>query len=264
VTYALVALVLVLSACSAATDTSSAPTTELAAEPTAEGTTKPTVEPTTGQGLDAGEIRPVPVMVGARLRDVRVGLRDHGWELKVRRRTLCAPGVVLEQRPAPGTKLERGATVRLVVAQAPAAATCALPSAAPAVLALRAWARGDEAAPQFADRVRLLVADRPFRTLTATDAADRAAWTLEVAYAERSDVRILDVLSGSPTREANVPPLACLNRGRVLPADLVRRLPWSWSLVTRDARACLEVAAVQVWADEEGRITDVNVLLGSP
>lgn len=56
---------------------------------------------------------------------------------------------------------------------------------------------------------------------------------------------------------ANIP-------ARTPPADLLRRLPWSWTLVTRTPRACLGVAAVQVWAESGGRITDVNVLLGSP
>ena len=204
------------------------------------------------------------VLVGSRLREVRSALDDEGVAVEVRRRVLCAPGVVLRQHPAPGTRVDRGAIVRLLVAQAPAAATCAVPSAARAVLGLRAWALGDEPPPAFADRVRILVADRPFRTLSAEAASRPGGVDARHGYAERSEVDVLGVLSGTPTREAHVPPYACLARGRSLPADLVRRLPGSWSLATRGARACLELAAVQVWADGEGRITDVNVLMGSP
>lgn len=76
-------------------------------------------------------------------------------------------------------------------------------------------------------------------------------------------MRLLEALAEGAMREANVPPFSCLNRGPALPTDLVRRLPWSWSLVTRSAQACMQVAAVQVWADGRGGITDVNILLGS-
>ena len=65
-------------------------------------------------------------------------------------------------------------------------------------------------------------------------------------------------------RVTRVPPFWCPRRGRALPTDLLRRLPWSWTLVTRTRRSCIEVTAVQVWADAGGRITDVNILMGSP
>ena len=62
----------------------------------------------------------------------------------------------------------------------------------------------------------------------------------------------------------DVPPWSCPVEGVALPPDLVRRLPWSGTLVSSRPRACLDVAAVQVWTDGERRITDVDVLLGSP
>ena len=197
---------------------------------------------------------------------MRTALAEQGLAVEVRRRAFCAPGVVLEQRPAPGAKLDRGATVHLVVARAPAAATCIVPPGMAAVRALRAWALGEEQAPPFADRVRLLVANRPAGTLSDVEAADPSRWNLPIAYAERTDVRILETLAGSPMRATRVPPYFCLGRGPVLPADLVRRLPWSWTLVTRatEVTACMDVAAVQVWAGSDGRITDVNLLMGSP
>ena len=68
-------------------------------------------------------------------------------------------------------------------------------------------------------------------------------------------------------REARVvPPFFCPQRGRALPTDLLRRLPWSSD---PGAPASRRVPAsrsppCQVWAAAGGRITDVNLLLGSP
>lgn len=250
----LVAVVaLLLAGCSATS--SAAPS-----EPT---TGAPTAEATVADDFP-GRRHQVGVLVGSSLRDVRRSLRGEGLKIDVRRRARCAPGVVLAQRPAPGTKVERGATLHLVVAQAPPTATCIVPPGAAAVRALRVWALGDGPPPAFADPVLLLVANVPVRTLSADEAADPTRWDLPVAYAERSDVRILEALAEAPMRETRVPPSFCLQRGQALPTDLLRRLPWSWTLVTRSPRACLEEAAVQVWAVAGGRITDVNILLGSP
>lgn len=254
----LAAMVLLLGGCSSAPSAGpSAPTTS------APGSDAPTTDVAVVED-DEGRPITVGVLVGSRLRDVRSAVRDQGVALDVRRRHRCAPGIVLAQRPAPGAVVGRGATLRLVVSQAPPAATCIIPPGAAAVRALRAWALGDGPPPPFADRVRLLVANRPTRTMSAADAADRSRWNLPIGYAERRDVRILEALAEAPMRETRVPPYSCLQRGQALPADLLRRLPWSSSLVTQDARACLEEAAVQVWAQAGGRITDVNVLMGSP
>jgi hypothetical protein len=264
VKYAVVTVVL-LTGCSGGPTGGPAANTPASA-PTTDTSTGPTTEVTIEEGI--GRPTRVGVLVGSRLSEVRAVLAEQGLAVEVRHRAHCAPGVVLEQRPAPGAKLERGATVHLVVAQQPAAATCIVPPGAAAVLALRAWALGDRPAPQFADHVRLLVADRPVRTLTAVQAIDPAEWNLPIAYAERSDVRILETLADSAMRGTRVPPYFCLGRGPILPADLLRRLPWSWTLVTREGRSrvlsCMDIAAVQVWADGRGRITDVNILMGSP
>lgn len=206
------------------------------------------------------------MLVGSRWRDVRITLREQGLRAEVRRRARGTPGVVLAQRPVPGTKLERGSVVHLVVARAPAAATCSVPPGMAAARALQAWALGEEQAPAFSHRVRLLVANRPAGTLSEVEASEPGRWNLPIAYAERTDVRILETLARSPMRATRVPPYFCLGRGPVLPADLLRELPRSWTLVTRDSEvtACMDVAAVQVWADGEGRITDGNLLMGSP
>ncbi|GAA5106885.1 hypothetical protein GCM10023339_04320 [Alloalcanivorax gelatiniphagus] len=205
------------------------------------------------------------VLVGSRLRDVREALAEWGLRVEVLRRPLCVPGVVLAQDPAPGSEAARGSTVKVVVSTHPPAASCIAPTASAAAHDLRAWARGEGPAPGLADHVRLWVANRPAATLTRDQALRRSSWVLDVAYAERTDVRILAELA-RPVEGARVPPLWCLGRGRAPAPGLLRRLPWSWTLVTRDAaqRACMDVAAVQVWVDDGRRITDVNVLLGSP
>ena len=180
----LVVVVLLLAGCSSTP--SATPDEPAAPQPTS---TEPAA---TVVGADPGRTHQVGVLVGSSLRDVRRALRGEGLTIDVRRRARCAPGVVLAQRPAPGTEVERGATLHLVVSQAPPAATCIVPPGAAAVRALRAWALGDGPPPAFADRVRLLVANVPARTLSADEAADRARWNLPIGYAERRDVRILE------------------------------------------------------------------------
>lgn len=254
-----VAVLALLAGCSSAPGADPLPTpTSSSSDPVPEA---PTASRTV---VDGAPVR-VGVLVGARLSDVRRALALEGVRLDLRARHRCGPGVVLSQRPAPGALVRPGGTIRVVVSRAPLAATCAFPSeAAAAARRLEAWARGTEALPVLADHVRLLVGNRPVRTLTAAQASDPDAWTLAVAYAERTEVRILDLLSAGPMADRDVPPYFCPVEDVALPRDLVRRLPSSWSLVTRRPRACLEETAVQVWTDGAGRITDVNVLTGSP
>ncbi len=254
--YVLAATLLLLVGC-----TTSAPAVEEVPP-----STRPT-EQTSTHDIEDGIGGPVTVSVlaGSSLSDVRVALGELGLRVDVRRRVRCTAGIVMEQTPAPGVRLARGATVRLVVSKAPAAATCIMPPGVAGARALRSWALGERSAPLFADRVRLLVANRVVRILTGEEAADPDGWVLPLAYAERRDVRILETLTAAPMRTAIVPPFFCLGRGQMLPDDLLRRLQWSATLVTSEpeVRACMDVAAVQVWADR-GRITDVNILMGSP
>lgn len=258
---ALAVLALLAGCSSAPADPSPTPTSSSPDVDPATPTESPAL---VGEGVADGDSVVLGVLVGARLTDVRRVLAPEGVRLDVRSRSRCGPGVVLSQRPAPGARVRPGGTIRVVVSRAPLAATCALPSAAAAARGLEAWARGKEPLPGLAEQVRLLVANRPVRTLTAAQATDPDAWTLDVAYADRDGVRIRDLLSSGPMAERDVPPFFCPVKDVALPRDLVRRLPSSWSLVTRRPQACLDEAAVQVWTDGAGRITDVNVLMGSP
>lgn len=160
--------------------------------------------------------------------------------------------------------MEPGSTVTLVVSDS-VTLDCASPRAIESALALRDWARGDGPPPAFADEVRVRQGNAVALTLTAADADDPANWTTPPGYAERIELNVLtDVLSKKGRlRESVVPPFGCLAHGP-LGDDLVRRLWQSWSLVTPQGDSCMQLAAVQVWVDDERRITDVNLLMGSP
>ena len=56
----------------------------------------------------------------------------------------------------------------------------------------------------------------------------------------------------------------CLERSAPLASDLVDRLRWSSALLPASADACLQVAAVQVWVDDDDRIAAVDFLSGAP
>ncbi|SFA86170.1 PASTA domain-containing protein [Nocardioides alpinus] len=216
-------------------------------------------------GVDGGVVA-LPVLVGSPVRQVRRSLVDQGLLVAVQHRASCAPGVVLEQYPPAGAELPVGSTVRLVVSVHPPTASCIRPQAPEPARDLQRWALGDGEPPAFADRVRLWVANQPRRMLTRAQAARRSSWILDEPYAERRDARILESLAASSMRGTRVPPLWCVGRRPAPSPDLLRRLPWSWTLLTRRAevRACMDVVAVQVWVDDARRITDVNLLMGSP
>jgi hypothetical protein len=259
VKHTLAAALLLLAACGGTQEReSSGPTT-----PTE--VTTPAPSPALVEDADGRPIS-LPVLVGSPLREVRRYLGD--WDLKVavERRAVCAPGVVLEQDPPAGTKVAVASTVHLVVSTYPVAGTCIVPPAPASARDLQRWARGDAQVPAFADLVRLWVANQPSRVLTRAQAESRSSWVLPVAYAERIDVRILEALAAGPMGGRRVPPFWCVGRGRAPSPELLRRLPWSWTLVTRSAEvtACMDVVAVQVWVDGGRRITDVNLLMGSP
>jgi hypothetical protein len=253
----LAAVLLLLAGCSAATPDEAPP------RPSASIETPAADDAPTAKGP---AIR-VPYLVGSALRDIRRALAHDGIRIAVRHRARCVPGVVLAQDPPAGGEMHSGDTIEVVVATYPPAATCVLPTGRPAVRDLHRWAAGEAGPPRFADRVRVLVGNVPTRTLTGTEAADPRRWVLDVPYAEVDKVRILATLIAAPMRGTRVPPFSCMNRAPSLPPDLVDQLPRSWTLTTRKTSrtfACMQLAAVQVWAGSDGRITDVNVLMGSP
>ena len=101
------------------------------------------------------------VLVGSSLRDVRRALRGEGLTIDVRRRALCAPGVVLAQHPPQARRSSAArpssSSCRRPRPRRPASSRRARPPYAPC----SAWALGDGPPPAFADRVRLLVANSP-------------------------------------------------------------------------------------------------------
>lgn len=230
-------------------------------EPSTSPVTTPTGEVTTSG--TSSEVW-VPDMVGSRLRQVRRTLEQQGLEIDVRLRSMCPPGVVVRQEPVAGTKVDPAATVVLVVSESDTL-SCAVPQASGSALALRDWATGQGPVPSFAPEVHVMQGNRVALTLSAAEAEDPGSWTMPAGYAERIELNaITDLLSKGPRlRESALPPFGCLDHG-ALADGLVRRLWQSWSLVTQRGDSCMELAAVQVWADDEGRITDVNLLMGSP
>ena len=230
-------------------------------EPSTSPVSRPTVEATTSETSSPVW---VPDMVGSRLREVRRTLEQQGLEIDVRDRPMCPPGVVVRQEPVAGTKVDPAATVLLVVSDS-TTLSCAVSQAPESALALRDWAAGQGPVPSLADEVHVMQGNRVALTLSAAEAEDPARWTMPAGYAERIALNVItDLLSkGPPLRESALPPFGCLDHG-ALADGLVRRLWQSWSLVTPEGDSCMQLAAVQVWVDDEGRITDVNLLMGSP
>lgn len=67
-------------------------------------------------------------------------------------------------------------------------------------------------------------------------------------------------------RPAVAPPgvTFCPDRQVALPARWQASIRQSFALVDDKGTACMQFGALQGWVDDEGRITAVNLLLGSP
>lgn len=252
----LVAAAVVLSACTAASD----PAPKQQSGTGAAVATEPSKSDESPRRVAVG------VLVGSRLAEVRRSLAQRGLDVVVEERRTCRGlnGVVLRQGPRPFARHPADDPVRLIVAYEPFNAWCIPQTAGPARRLLN-WARGDGPPPRFADRVRIMQGNRVVTVLPAGDAIDLGRWTMPAGYAERAELNALEWLAQQPrVAGRDVPPYFCPERTTEPPRDLANRLRWSSTLVNRAARACMELGAVQVWADNELRIEAVNLLLGSP
>jgi hypothetical protein len=94
----------------------------------------------------------------------------------------------------------------------------------------------------------------------------RQSWDVCTAgYAERScPMSALEVVNGGPYRptEAAAPRKACFAAAGNQPTDTGGST--MVVLVPRKAKACYDDYAVQIWSNDVGQITAVNLLLGSP
>lgn len=246
---------------------------EPAAEPPAQSQSpEPTTpSPTSSPAASPTKIpredrRWIPHFVAADLRNVREAVAEEGLQLEVEVLRDCQliPGLVLDQDPAPRTKVAVGDTVTVTVGRHPAAADCVSPPARPVARALDEWARGTGPAPAFAPEVRLLVGNVQTGSFTAAEALSRSSWQLP-PYAEMSDQNLLDWMADVPLLQHSwgLTPY-CLVHTEPLAAERVERLWWSAVLLTSSADSCMDVGAVQVWVDDEDRIEAVNFLSGAP
>lgn len=248
---------LVLTGCASPSDET--PSEPPSASPTAPSSPTPTTTP-------RAQRRWVIDAVGVHVRDVREWYAEQGVEVAVEvvRDCRLLRGVVIAQDPAPRTRIAVGDSITVTVGQAPFDEDCVPPPARPAARAFYSWSLGQRAAPEFAPRVRVLQGNEEVRVLDAAEAAQRASWMLP-PYAERVETNLLDWMADEPLLQhsTSLSPY-CLVRTEPLPGDLVDRLWWSSVLNTTSADSCMDMGAVQVWVDGQGRIDAVNHLSGAP
>lgn len=250
---------LALPGCSAANDgPEPAPTqTSAAADPAATSST-PGVR---------RRVVTVPDLTAVEFRSAREWLEGDGLEVRADVVGDCRllKGVVVAQQPPAGSRVRWGDEVTLTFGRRPAGTACRPLPAPPLRRAFLAWAKGSGAVPDFAPHVRLLQGNHEVRTLTADEARERGAWRLPAGYAELGPLDLLDWMDDQvllqPSRGLSA---YCLQRVTPLPPGLVERLRWSSVLMPASADACLQMAAVQVWVDDESRISAVGFLSGSP
>ena len=131
--------------------------------------------------------------------------------------------------------------------------------------AFLAFARGQSEIPPVADDVRLYLGNEYEKTISAADARDPGSWKVCALYAERScpfsALATLRNFEAEPAVE-DLLPRGCLTWGTEPVTDsggtqvVVLSVP--------EPPMCAENFAVQIWSDDDGHITAVNLLLGSP
>jgi hypothetical protein len=131
-----------------------------------------------------------------------------------------------------------------------------------------AYARGETDELPVDTAVRLYLGNEYQKTINASDIADRTSWDLCAVYAERgcpppmSAVTVLREAAGEPSKEDSLPPDICLNPLAELPPDT-----GGTQVVVLGATgisSCIDDFSVQIWSNDLGQITAVNLLLGSP
>lgn len=208
---------------------------------------------------------PVETLVGTALDSARDVLTEQGFTVETTTTGGCLPGVVVAQDPAAGAELAPGQTVVLTELEAPPTWSCAMPMARRPLRQLTAWVRDGGPAPELADEVQVLQGNLHEVTLTRAEAVAEESWQLTTPYADHAPVHVLEWLREQDgVRLVVAPPAACPERVAELPADLVERIEWSYTVVNTGVDACLDSGALQVWVDQDFRIETVNYLRGSP
>jgi hypothetical protein len=131
-----------------------------------------------------------------------------------------------------------------------------------------AYARGETDELPVDNPVRLYLGNEYQKTINAADIADRTSWNICAIYAERgcpppmSAVTELREAAGEPTVEDSLQPGFCLTRLAEPPTDT-----GGSQFVVLGASgisSCIDNFAVQIWSNDVGQITAVNLLLGAP
>lgn len=129
-----------------------------------------------------------------------------------------------------------------------------------------AYARGEANVAPTADGVRLYLGNKYQRTITAEAARDPESWEMcATPYAERGcGMSAVTTLRDFPDRPAvtDFVPVLCLETL----TDTITSDLGSGMVVFGPAepRSCAEDFAVQIWSNDDGVITAVNLLFGSP
>jgi hypothetical protein len=174
------------------------------------------------------------------------------------------PGLVVAQSPAPGALLSYLGTVELTL--------CKLSSLRPdpdrvgATFVSFAWGESPNGI-KFADSVDLYVGNRRVRSITAEQARDRASWSVcpSGGYAEGScPFSALDTI-----RRTKSPAIATAEHpalGACATGEQGADLPTGRFVVLGVAEpdSCMSNWDVEIYYDDDLRVTAVNLLLGSP
>lgn len=223
-----------------------------------------------GDTWEAGYAQEPPTVVGMSVTGARDRLEADGYTVvEVPRRDCAQPGTVTAQAPEPsleGPPETDVITLGVVDQRGPCNDAPLLTT--PAELAgqsLLAFARGGHQTPAFAAEVGVYVGNELQTTLTPEQAADPAGWDSCPTYAGRecplSPLRQL--AAPGPVVYSGPPPEGrCLVRLRDLPPELEADLGSSTRMDQPEPRGCRDFWAVQVWVDDSGAISAVNLLLG--
>jgi PASTA domain len=132
---------------------------------------------------------------------------------------------------------------------------------------LTKYARGVTTEPPVAAEVELYLGGQFMHTLTREQASVEANWEMCAAYAQRScPMNALTVLAGDGRLVSTGEPQGCLGSLSELPAKLNPTPTGTLSATIQPVgkRACTDNWAVQIWANADGTIRAVNLLLGDP
>jgi hypothetical protein len=186
-------------------------------------------------------------------------LTSLGVEAEIEMRAGCAKDIVVAQRPGP-RRVTRTEPVTIVVETGVGRRACDLGRVKHQATALLDWARKQGAPPTFADDVELLIGNQSVERRLARP-LNRRSWEFcEHGDGCQSSLTVLAAMA----RPAIVRVMTgrCPDSYVLLRRGLAAALGSSVTVVDqRTGPRCDDVQGVQVWVDDEGRISAVNWVL---